>query len=236
MPKFEKFPATIRPYRQKLHLMPSVRTGPVLGDGRQQRVHYAAAHWVCETAYILTQPSDAREFRSYVTKMAGGAAEFIMPIHDRRNAPWPSGYDFESAKPSVSWASGRTWSLAWKRQIIKVRASVAAAAGVNTMEVLQVNAGKIRRGHYFSIVDTTGRARLYQIDTAIQEAMSVDGAVLTISFQPTLRAPVAAKDILDFDDPCCTMTLAAVDGGQVTVEGWAETRAELSLRESFGGV
>lgn len=236
MATFEQFPITFRPSSQMWFLKPAVKFGPILPDGSQQRVQSAAPHWIAETDYLLLQPANIREMRAYVTKMMGGAREFIMPVHDRSRAPWPTGYDYTSAKQSVSWSGGRNFSVALKRQIIQVRANSAAVAGAATLSILQMTDGKIRRGHFFTIIDDTGRARLYQIDEAIQESTSTVGATYTISFQPPLRAPCPAKKPLDFDDPMCTMTLAETQSGAITEEAQSGARAQLKLRESFGGL
>jgi hypothetical protein len=231
--KFEQFPPFLKPSMQSFHLAPAVKFGPLMSDGRQQRAQSAGPHWIASNSYFLTTEDELREFRSYVTKMAGGATEFIMPAHDRRQAPWPSGYDWTTAKPPVTWSGGRVWSVAWKRQIIKVRAYSAAPAGSATLEILQVDAGTIKRGHYFSIIDDSGRARLYQIDDVPRKGGN--GLAFTIYFQPSLRAAADTHTILDFDDPMCTMTLDRPDSGIVNIEGYYQSRSELTLRESFGG-
>jgi hypothetical protein len=215
--------------------MPAVKFGPVLSDGRQQRIQSAGPHWVARAAYMISTADELREFRSYVTKMAGGAREFIMPIHDKRQAPWPTGVDWTTAAPEVEWDDAREFSVAMVRQQIRVQVTTVAAAGSTTMEIKNIKGGALKRGHYFTMVDKTRRARLYQIDEPPPTSM-VEGQTGTVTFQPGLRSAAYVGQVLFFDAPRCTMTLDSPDSGIVTIEGNYIGRAELTLRESFGGL
>jgi hypothetical protein len=209
-----------------------VRLGPVMPDGRQQRQQSSAGHWVSTSSYLLLLPKVLREFRSYVTKMQGGAAEFIMPVHDRSRAPWPPGVTYATAKPAVVFAAGGNATL--QAQQIRVRSLAAFPAGSTKILVQVVLGGRLMRGHYFSVWDKGGRARLHQIDAAPGNLQQ--GASGWISIQPPLRSKIRDNHVLDFDDPACTMTLAETDGGLVTETAQEGATATLTLRESFGGV
>ena len=239
--KFERLSPLLIPATQTFHLMPSVKFGPILVDGRQQRVQSSGPHWVAEQTFQLAKTREIQEFRAFVTKMNGGATEVIIPISDRRQAPWPSGTSEVSNLDSVTWQA-RTWNATWATQVIKVKVYAIAYEGATEMKVVIYRAGTLRRGQHFSITDATGRPRLYQISEpprieAGDPTVDANGnLVRTISFQPPLRARVGSGSVMDFDNPTCTMTLDKPDSGQITFEGWFQARPSLSLRESFGGI
>lgn len=234
MANFEQFPWGIKPTNQSFHLLSSTKFGPLLPDGRQQRIDMGSRVWLANLSYMLPDAWEVREFRAYVTKMAGGANEFIMPVHDRKQAPWPSGVTWETAKAPIVWDDTRAWVTGWNNRYIKVIVTSTQPAGLTYLEVESVKSGTLRRGNHFSVKDRAGRPRLYQIDE-VPRGIS-DGQSGTIHFQPPLRAQVREGQYLDFDDPQCTMTLAEPDSGRVMLEGGQPARVDLSLRESFGGV
>ncbi len=233
MAAFETFPIRIKPSEQSFHLMPAVKQGPILPDGRMQRVAWAGPHWIARVSYQLAEAWEVREVRAYVTKMNGGANEFIMPVHDRAQAPWPTGVLPGTSKPVVEWDDNREWATTFNRRHIKVRATADQPAGYTYLEVENILGGEIRRGNHFSITDRSGRPRLYQIDEVPRGITQGQSGI--IRFNPPLRAKVYDNQYLDMDDPACTMTLAEVDSGRVFLSGGQPARAELTLRESFGG-
>lgn len=232
----ERFSLNFRPTSQMIHLNPSVKFGPVLPDGRQQRVQSSGPHWIMALTFQLTEVRELQEFRSFVTKMAGGATEVIVPVRDRRQAPWPTGYDYESSLLPVDWAASRVWSKAWSRRIIRINTYTGVSPGATEMEVIVRSSGTLYRGQMFSMTDVTGRVRLYQIAGVPGKPTTVSGSVVRrrITFQPPLRNTVRAETPLDFDNPAVTVTLDKPDAGQMTYEGWYKAAPTLTLRESFG--
>lgn len=240
----ERFALALRPTSQMFHLNPSVKFGPVLPDGRQQRVLSSGPHWIASMAFQLTEVRELQEFRSYVTKMAGGAREIIIPVRDRRQAPWPTGYSYLSSLTPVSWSTTSQFDTSWGRRIIRINAYVvpgdptvaSAAEGTRTLDILTYAAGELYRGQMFSITDLTGRPRLYQIDGVPGRPVTVATGVTRrrIEIQPPLRKQIRDGQPLDFDNPCCTMTLDSPESGQMTYEGWYRANPAITLRESFG--
>lgn len=236
MARFEQFPRSIKPTSMSgPYLRAAVKTGPILPDGRRQSVQWAGPHWKMRLTFMLAEDWEVREFRAYVTKMAGGANEFIMPIYDRRQAPWPTGVTWETAKPTVVWDGSRDFSTPFANRQIRVRTTAAQVSGATTLDVEVIKGGMLRRGHYFTINDLNGRARLYQIDE-VPRGPITEGTEGTIEFNPPLRGRVNEGAYIYFDDPACTMTLDEVESGALETSAGQPARADLVLRESFGGL
>lgn len=238
--KIERLSTRLHPVTQMFHLQPSVKFGPDLPDGRQQRVRSGGAHWIAELGFQLTTADEIREFRSAVIRMNGGATEVMVPARDRRQAPWPTGFDYTSIQDELSWDDSRTFTTSFATQIIKVQAYGAHIAGATEIEIRAFEASPLRRGQMFSITDKTGRARLYTIvQPPSKPIYGPPGPATvfrqTIQIQPPLRAKVAHGAVLEFDQPFCTMTLDRPDAGAMTFEGWYKAAPSLTFRESFGG-
>jgi hypothetical protein len=240
---FEDMPPILRPNEVMFHPMPSVKVGPTLPDGRRQTIQSAAPHWYAEIKYNLATADEVREWRAAIAKMEGGAREYIIPVYDRRQAPWPTGFDWMSSKPTVTVGGNVN-----RKQIIQVYPVAAPGnnpygatipAGTTRIWIDCHRSGRIRRGQYFSVRDKTSRQRLYMIINVERHNLSsevgdVDSGY--IDFIPPMRTDTPLRQLLDFDDPRATMTLAEPGSGQLTLRAWETYEPSIIARESFGGV
>lgn len=240
---FESMPPILRPNEVMVHPMPSVKVGPTLSDGRRQTIQSAAPHWYAEIKYNLATPEEVREWRAAIAKIEGGAREYIIPVYDRRQAPWPTSYDHSSPK-----IMGTTGGQVNRRQIIQIWPVVhplgdygaTIPAGLTRLFIDCQQSGRVLRGQYFSIRDLTGRVRLHMIiQTQWNKFSSAGGGdhdTGWIDFIPPLRSKASTRQLLDFDDPRATMTLAEPGSGKLTIRAWDTYEPTIIARESFGGV
>lgn len=235
--RFEEMPTILRPNEVMFFPAPAVQVGPTLRDGRRQILQSAAPHWYAELRYNLATEEEVREWRSAIARMEGGARESIIPVYDRRQAPWPDGVDHTSSKPTTT-SGGRIV----RRQIIKVHTGTdealgSALPGVTRLYITCVLSGRIKKGNYFSITDKTGRPRLYMVIATSSANLSSDGTNQGyIDFVPPLRTKISTRAWLDFDDPRSTMTLNDPMTGQLQLRAWETYEPVIVARESFGGV
>lgn len=229
---FEAIPSIFPPDEFDFFLFPRVKFGPEQEDGQLQRVQSGAPRWVAEIRYNIHLPDEIREWRGFVAKLAGGVTEILVPVRDRRQAPWPDGYDDESVNPELPFDQDALFSddTGFSQRIITVDVGSATSAGATSMVVDVIHSGDLKRGHYFTATDATGRPRLYVIT---EMPVSLGSDQYRIQFLPPLRSALAEGYPLEFDNPMCVMTVDRPDSGRLKLRPFFSGQPTLTLRESL---
>lgn len=229
---FEAIPNIFPPDEFDFFLLPRVKFGPEQEDGQLQRVLSGGPRWVAEIRYNIHLPDEIREWRGFVAKLSGGVTEILVPVRDRRQAPWPTGYDDESINPELPFDQDALFSddTGFEQRIIVVDVASNAASGATTMTVDVVHSGDLKRGHYFSATDATGRQRLYVIT---EMPLDLGSDQFRIQFLPPLRSALTAGTPLEFDNPMCIMTVDRPDSGRLKLRPFFLGQPTLTLRESL---
>lgn len=90
-----------------------------------------------------------------------------------------------------------------------IRVNQNAAPRATEIELRYPNSSGLRPGHFFSIGE-----RLYQVQAVYKSRDTEFGPRYAVHFQPPLRAPVLAGDLVEVARPVCRMRFASEDEGQ----------------------
>ena len=107
-----------------------------------------------------------------------------------------------------------------------IRVNLNAPLRATQLEARFPNSTGLRPGHFFSIGE-----RLYQAQAVYKSRDTVNGPRYAVHFQPPLRAPALAGDLMEVARPVCRMRFASEDDGQFDQTIGGVMRAQVNFVE-----
>lgn len=200
------FPAT----DVELSLQGRTTTGGMSVSGISQLVktdHGGLWRFVFSGIYLRNK-DQVRTWRALEGQLDGGATKLVVPICDLRHAPRPGG---ALPGPSVPHSDDTYFSddTGYVSGVMSAVTVGAATLGASSISVNMLVGSDLMGGEHFTIDHPTEGPRLYRVIT-------VDGD--SVGIRPTLREAVASGEVVDFDNPRCTMRLAGAEAMNLNLQ------------------
>jgi hypothetical protein len=195
----------------------------------------AGGWWICEYQVAkLRTLQQIGTYRAILARLNSGVGLIELPVLDALQ-PWPDG------PPGLEpFSDGSEFSDGGEFVSDPISAELAADGYMTswpaspeppTQAQISIATGAPLQGvEYFSIIGPSGNVRLHLIN----QVLSVEGGVSTVSFIPPFREDMAAGTLVDFNKPRCTMKvdIASVRDAWPTMEVPFTARPKIVFTES----
>ena len=179
-------------------------------SGAETIVPTLRGRWTASATMWAHGEAAVLQWQAFLAQMQGRIGTTLVPAFSHHRPKDRDGHDvgFAGVANIADAETMDHFGLA-NPPLEMVRVNLNASLRATRIEVRYPNSTGLRPGHFFSIGD-----RLHQAQAVHKSRDSENGPRYAVHFQPPLRAPVLAGDLVEVARPVCRMRFASEDEGQ----------------------
>lgn len=200
--------SVLRPARVMVNPVPFSRSGGRTLGGMSRNVRTDLGYW---SIVLENMPIHSKAQRKCINairaEVSGRAGLIVIPVWSQDTSPYENGF---AASPESVHEDSSTFGggSSYRGSEIVVKMYAAAAIGDTSVHLEIIKAEADLTGVRFSY-----QYALYETGPAI----NIAGNVWTVPLTTSVRAPIPAGALLEFDHPNCLCRLAADDGLNISL-------------------